>query len=165
MKNRPGRDGYSRLFDHVAVTVSNLARSLKFYCEQLGLREVERHLLKGDGIERLVGKKGVVLQVVRLAARDDDRVLIDLQQYVSPKGKLSKAQLGDTAHLHFGLRIDDLDSAYKELRSKGASFVSEPVTFDLEWGSVKVVFLRDPDGAIVELTELLVSKAGASHKS
>jgi glyoxylase I family protein len=158
MKQAPGGEGISRLFDHMAVTVSDIDRSLVFYRDLLGLREMERHLLKGENIEILMGKKGVVLQVVRLAGQEDDNVLIDLQQYVSPKGKVSGAKLGDTAHTHFGLRVKDLDSAYKRLSAKGVKFVSKPVVFKLDFGTVKVVFVQDPDGAIVELTETVLDK-------
>jgi glyoxylase I family protein len=147
----------SRLFDHVAVTVSDLDRSLAFYRDKLGLREVERHLLKGEGIEKMTGKKGVVMEVVRLSAEEDDTVLIDLQRYVSPKGNKSTAQLGDVAQTHFALRVRDLDSAYRRLRPS-VDFLSEPVVFNLDFGTVKVVFLRDPDGAVIELSELSEAK-------
>ena len=148
-----GAQKFSRLFDHVAVTVSDLNRSLVFYRDLLGLKEIERHLLKGPEIEKMTGKKGVVMEVVRLSAQEDDTVLIDLQRYVSPKGKKSTAQLGDVAQTHFALRVHDLDSAYRRLRSS-VVFLSEPVVFELDFGTVKVVFLRDPDGAIIELSEL-----------
>jgi catechol 2,3-dioxygenase-like lactoylglutathione lyase family enzyme len=148
-----GYEKYSRLFDHVSVTVSDMERSLAFYRDELGLREVERHLLKGQEIDKMTGKRSVVMEVVRLSAQEEDRVLIDLQRYVSPKGKTSTAQLGDVAHTHFALRVKNLDSAYQRLRSS-IDFLSEPVVFKLDFGTVKVVFLKDPDGAIIELSEL-----------
>src|SRR5438105_7836273 len=101
MPDRGREQQLSRLFDHVAVTVSDLDLSLAFYRDKLGLKEVERHLLRGEGIEKMTGKKGVVMEVVRLSAQEDDRVLIDLQRYASPKGEKSKAQLGDVAQTHF----------------------------------------------------------------
>ena len=53
--------------DHVAVTVSDLDRSLHFYVDLLGFKEIERHLLEGETISKMAGKKDVTLQVVRLA--------------------------------------------------------------------------------------------------
>ena len=58
------------VLDHIAVTVSNMDRSLAFYRDLLGLKEVERHLLEGETISKMMGKPGIVLQVVRLAAPD-----------------------------------------------------------------------------------------------
>jgi len=144
--------------DHIAVTVSSLERSLPFYTEVLGLKEVERHLLEGDTISTMAGKPGVVMQVVRLASPDTPEVLVDLQQYVQPKGGVSNAALGMANHSHFCFGVKDMETAHQQLRAKGVEFVSAPVTFDLgeDWnyGALKVVFLKDPDGFILELVEM-----------
>src|ERR1700676_4612233 len=89
------------VLDHIAVTVSDLDRSLRFYRDLLGMREVERHRLEGDTISTMAGKPGVVMQVVRLVAPETPGIQLDLQQYLTPKGKVSDAKLGDSAHAHF----------------------------------------------------------------
>ena len=43
------------VLDHISVTVSDLERSLAFYRDLLGLREVERHRLDGDTISKMAG--------------------------------------------------------------------------------------------------------------
>jgi len=146
------------VLDHISVTVSDLDRSLAFYRDLLGLREVERHRLEGETISKMAGKPGVVMQVVRLAAPDTPQVLIDLQQYLSPVGKVSDAQLGDAAHAHFCFGVPDVAAAYRDLRAKGVRFVSEPVDFDLGWGVVHVVFFKDPDGFVLELMQIPIEK-------
>jgi catechol 2,3-dioxygenase-like lactoylglutathione lyase family enzyme len=142
-----------KVLDHIAVTVSDMQRSLAFYRDTLGLREVERHRLEGETISKMAGKPGVVMDVVRLAAPDTPGILLDLQQYVSPQGRVSDAQLGDVAHAHFCFGLPDVWAAYRQLSAQGVKFVSEPVSFDLEWGIVHVVFLKDPDGFIIELVQ------------
>lgn len=146
------------ILDHVAVTVSDMERSLAFYCDLLGLKEVERHHLEGETISKMAGKPDVIMEVVRLEAPETPGVLLDLQQYVTPEGRVSKAQLGDVAHSHFCFGVPDVWEAYKDLTSKGVEFVSEPVSFDLEWGIVYVVFFKDPDGFILELMQVPVEK-------
>ena len=150
--------GIVKSLDHVAVTVSDLEQSLIFYKEVLGLKEVERHLLDGKTISTMAGKPGVVMQVVRLTSPDTPDILIDSQQYIEPKGIVSNAVLGMANHSHFCFGVDDLKETYEELLKKGVEFISQPVSFDLgkEWdyGVVKVVFLKDPDGFILELMEL-----------
>jgi len=150
------------VLDHVAVTVSDLDRSLVFYRDLLGLKEVERHRLEGAGISKMAGKPNVILQVVRLAAPQTPSILIDLQQYLQPKGRKSTAKLGDVAHSHIALGVPDVEAAHKEFAAKGVKFVSDPVRFDLESGTVHVVFMEDPDGYIIELVQSQTeSKTGA----
>jgi catechol 2,3-dioxygenase-like lactoylglutathione lyase family enzyme len=128
-------------------------RSLRFYRDLLGMHEVERHRLEGETISTMAGKPGVVLQVVRLVASETPNIQLDLQEYLSPKGRISAASLGDAAHAHFCFGVRDLPAAYRDLKAKGVEFVSEPVSFDLEWGIVRVVFMKDPDGFIIELVQ------------
>ena len=146
--------------DHIAVTVSSLERSLPFYTGVLGLKEVERHLLEGETISTMAGKPGVIMQVVRLASPDTPDILVDLQEYVQPKGSVSNAKLGMANHSHFCFGVSNLQSTYRELKEKGVEFVSAPVTFDLgadwDYGAIQVVFLKDPDGFILELVEMPV---------
>lgn len=137
--------------DHISVTVSDMDRSLAFYRDLLGLQEVERHRLEGETISTMAGKPNVVMQVVRLAAPDTPNILLDLQQYLSPEGKVSNAKLGDVGHAHFCFGVRNLDEAYTELSGKGVEFISKPVQFDLGWAVLDVVFLKDPDGFVLEL--------------
>ena len=44
--------GAVTILDHISVTVSDMERSLEFYCGLLGMEEVERHRLEGDTISR-----------------------------------------------------------------------------------------------------------------
>jgi catechol 2,3-dioxygenase-like lactoylglutathione lyase family enzyme len=137
--------------DHVSVTVSDLERSVAFYRDVLGLDEVERHRLEGETISTMAGKQGVVLEVVRLAAPRTPGVLLDLQQYLAPPGSVSNAELGDVGHSHICFGVGDMEMACRELRQCGADFVSNPVEFDLDSGVLRVVFLNDPDGNVLEL--------------
>lgn len=139
--------------DHVSVTVSDLERSLAFYRDTLGLKEVERHRLEGETISTMVAKAHVVMQVVRLVAPETPGIMIDLQQYVEPGGSISTAQLGDVAHSHFCFGVKDMGNACRELRERGVELVSDPVVFHLSSGELKVVFLKDPDGFVLELVE------------
>ena len=101
----------------------------------------------------MAGKEGVVLHVVRLAAAETPTILLDLQQYLAPPGSTSDAQLGDVGHSHVCFGIEGIDEACAELRARGTELVSEPVSFELESGVLKVVFLKDPDGNVLELVE------------
>ena len=47
------------------------------------------------------------------------------------------------------MRVPDCQGAYETLRARGATFLTPPVTYERE---VRV-FLRDPDGHLIELSE------------
>ena len=148
------------VLDHISVTVSDLDRSLAFYRDLLGLEEVERHRLEGEGISTMAGKPSVIMQVVRLRAPGTPGVLIDLQQYIVPKGEVSDAKLGDVGHSHICVGVPDVWAAYRELTEQGVEFISEPVRFDLDFGVVYVVFFKDPDGYILELMQYPIGGTG-----
>ena len=113
--------------------------------EVLGLKEVERHRLEGETISKMAGKPGVVMQVVRLEAPETPGIQIDLQQYITPQGKVSNGKLGDVGHSHICYGVPDVWATYRDLKARGVEFVSEPVRFDLEWGIVHVVFFQRPE--------------------
>jgi catechol 2,3-dioxygenase-like lactoylglutathione lyase family enzyme len=142
-----------KTLDHVSLTVSDLERSLGFYRDLLGMEEVENHRLEGEGISAMAGKPGVVLEVVRLAWPQTTDILLDLQRYVAPPGGVSDAQLGDVGHSHICFGVDDILGACRELRANGVELVSDPVEFQLSSGVLRVVFLKDPDGNVLELVQ------------
>ncbi len=51
------------------------------------------------------------------------------------------------------LRVPDCQSAYETLKSRGASFLTPPVK--QEWGGEIRCFFQDPDGHLIEVSELL----------
>lgn len=55
----------------------------------------------------------------------------------------------DTVHHSMTLRVPDCRAAYRELRERGAAFLTEPV--ESEW-EVRA-FFRDPDGHLFEISE------------
>lgn len=145
---------YAIRLDHIAITVSDMERSLRFYRDRLGLVQQSSHDLDGPIISRMAGKDKVQMKVVRLVCPQTPKVQIDLQQYLEPIGKQSESDLGDVANSHICIEVSDISKAYADLKAKGVKFVSPPVEFDLKAeGKIGCVFFKDPDGYILELTE------------
>ncbi len=114
-------------FDHVVLNVSDVERSLEFYCETLGL-EPERVDEWRAG------------QVPFPSARVTDRTVIDLQSM--PRGEANVD--------HICLVVEPLD--WQEVIDSGIFTVLEgPVS---RWGArgrATSVYIADPDGNTVEL--------------
>ena len=51
---------------------------------------------------------------------------------------------------HIGIKVEDFESAYRDLKAKGANFVGEP--FEPTPG-IRLAFLKDPNGAVIELAK------------
>lgn len=78
--------GLVKNLDHVAVTVSDLDRSLDFYTNVLGFEEMERHRLEGQEISAMAGKPKVIMQVVRLAPPGPPTFCWTCSSISSPRG-------------------------------------------------------------------------------
>lgn len=62
---------------------------------------------------------------------------------------------GDTSMV--SLRVDDVDAYIEEITARGASCTPTTVL----GGRVKVSYLRDPEGHLIELQQWLVTQSGA----
>ena len=139
--------------DHIAIIVSDTQRSLGFYCGLLGLEQVEQHQLAAEDCDKAANAPVGRGQSTRLAAPSTPDILIDLLEYFEQPKDGAALRVPAIGATHFCLSVENLRAIYDDLRGKGVEFVSEPVTFPLEHGSVDVVFLYDPDGHSVELVE------------
>jgi lactoylglutathione lyase len=55
------------------------------------------------------------------------------------------------------LKVDDLDAVVAGLRARGAELLAEPET---QWERLRVAYLRDPEGNLVEFQQWLVAREG-----
>lgn len=139
---------------HYGVTVSDMAEVLPFYRDTLGLDVVSRgHVESGtedsEKFEQFVGVDGEVdVEVVFL---DAGGCQVELLDYHSPSGADAHgASNNDPGAAHFCLEVEDIDSLYEELRADGVEFIYQPVTLSK---GVRVAYMFDPDGNIVELSD------------
>ena len=138
---------------HTGYTVSDLDRSLGFYRDLLGMEVLATQEKDGGYLAAIVGYPDAHVRMAHLRMPGSDHV-VELFQYLAPAGgrpeRIEPRDVG-TAHLCF--LVDDLRSAYARLRDAGVeSFVSEPVAVDtgINTGGFGL-YLRDPDGIVVEL--------------
>jgi catechol 2,3-dioxygenase-like lactoylglutathione lyase family enzyme len=149
---------------HTAFTVSDMKRSLPFYRDLLGLKVVRDKVRRGKVFEQLTGFPGAALRVVVLEDGESGH-LLELIEYLHPKGKRHRLRLCDAGATHISYYVDDLDEAYERLKAKGVRFHSPPITIRRGGRTVgKALYLYDPDGNIVELFEPHVGGKGAKAK-
>jgi catechol 2,3-dioxygenase-like lactoylglutathione lyase family enzyme len=136
---------------HLGLCVSDLARSMRFYCDGLGFVPAERFELDSDTLAGLAES----LEVAAPASMTSQFIrsggmAIELLHYRTPpasgRPSSSRGALGLT---HLAFHVDDLATAVARAVEHGGS-VLESTRGSL---GVDLVFIADPDGTRVELMQ------------
>lgn len=145
--------GTSRVtgFWHAGITVSDLAASLVFYCDGLGLDVLSRSVSSADAA-RVWQLPGARAQVVYLRVPGSDATL-ELLQFEQVEQHPAAVRPWDVAHGHFCLHVDGLEAMHQRLTALGFRARSDEVVVveDGPLAGAKVVYMVDPDGYHVEL--------------
>lgn len=141
--------------DHFNIVVAEMARSVAFYCDVLGLQQTFEATLEGAWIERVTGLAGTRAHCVFLQLPGVD-VRLELLQYVTPQGAtVSENGVANTIGLrHFALETDDMDALIEKLEAANVRFVSPPVTVPFpvgNRGTKRLCYFHDPDGVLLEI--------------
>jgi catechol 2,3-dioxygenase-like lactoylglutathione lyase family enzyme len=140
-------------FSHLGICVSDLERSLRFYCDGLGFELVQAHTV-GPEFGRLMEVDDVVLQS-RFVRRDG--VSIELLHFDSPghSGEPVRRPMNQLGLTHLSLRVDDLDVVGAVIESLGGSVLSDTrTTMGSAEAVLDFVYCTDPDGVRIELMHL-----------
>ena len=136
-------------FSHVGICVSDLGRSMRFYCDGLGFSRAEAHAIGNDFAGTLEVPRDVVLtsQFIRR-----EGLSIELLHYESPgthgRPSESRNQLGLT---HLSFLVDDIGAAERRLVEAGGRVIESTRTTG---EGIRLLFLADPDGTRVELMQM-----------
>jgi catechol 2,3-dioxygenase-like lactoylglutathione lyase family enzyme len=135
---------------HMGICVSNLERSLHFYRDVLGCKEVGRLALEGEAVATLNGMPDCKVNAVYLE-RDGWRLeLLEflLPDWVGPQTPRPMNQLGLT---HLSFRVPDLETACAQIEMAGGGLL-RATRLELP-GPTRVIMAFDPDGVRIELIE------------
>jgi glyoxylase I family protein len=140
---------------HVGLTVSDLERSIGFYCAILGCTVRERSQSSGVEVDTLTGVSDAHIVTADLQLRDG--AILELLQYLRPVGAPLAQQRNQPGHTHIGFLVDDVDAAYERLTDQGIVPTSRPVAIDepgSAWDGVRAIYACDPDGRTVECLQM-----------
>jgi len=120
----------------VALTASDFERSVKFYCEGLGIEPAA--IWNNDGGQALMLNMGAATLEVFDQRQAEVIDQLEAGQRVS-------------GQIRFALQVPDLNAAMERLLAHGAMLVHPPVT--TPWGDYNVR-LQDPDGMQITLFQV-----------
>ena len=120
--------------DYTMVIVSDMARSVEFYRDKLG---IPLKFQSPDWTEFLTGTTTLALH----------------------GGGLPRQGKGDSADkdagtCSIGFNVDDVDKTYEELKAKGINFVMPPTQREGE--GIKLAVCVDPDGLPVSFAQMIL---------
>lgn len=127
-----------RRIDHTTITVGDLERSVAFYTELLGFQ-----------IDHEMWFPETRLRIVFLRLGDTTLELFGVPETHGAMVNDINEVIG---YKHICLLVDSVDDEYSRLSAAGVQFRITPVTVQ---DSVRIAFLRDPDGMDIELIEYL----------
>ena len=140
-------------FSHLGICVSDLDRSLRFYCEGLGFEQVASHRV-GEEFGELMEVENVALES-RMLTRDG--VTIELLWFASPGhiGERQRRPMNQLGLTHLSVRVDDVDGVASTIEGLGGTVVRGTRTIiDMPGARLDFLYCTDPDGVRIELMDL-----------
>lgn len=147
----------SRLF-HIAINSTDLDRSLAFY-QRLGFTVLSDRKVNNDLVKTAFLVPTGDFRFAHLRLGDDEQAtVLDIVEWYDPptevvgNAPLSQHQQGLT---RFSVLTEDTQRVYDELVAEGVEFLTEPESVLTPEGGWKVCLIKDPDGVVVQVTQLL----------
>jgi catechol 2,3-dioxygenase-like lactoylglutathione lyase family enzyme len=141
-------------FSHVGICVSDLGRSLRFYCEALGFAVADSHDI-GDEFGRLMELEGVKLRSQFI--QHDSGMRLELLFFDSPAadGARARRRVNQFGLTHLSFRVQDVNAIAKSICELGGQVHDHTrTTFGSGEDALDFVYCSDPDGVRIELMKL-----------
>ena len=139
------------LWSHIGICVSDLERSMRFYCEAFGFVASDSYDVGNEyrGLMEMEPDKDVRLLSRFLQHEGPTR--IELLYFASPAsdGSRTRRRMNQFGLTHINFRVkDDLDAVLAKIRALGGQVHDHTRT---RVGTVDVVYCSDPDGVRIEV--------------
>ena len=139
-----------RRFDHVGITVADLAAATAFFVE-LGLEIEGSMLMEGEFVDTVIGIPDSRSEIVMLRPPGGGTGL-ELSSFVQPDHEPgSPASMANELGIrNVSFEVDDLQAAVDRLAAEGYGLVGGIGQYENIW---RMAYVRGPEGIIVSLAE------------
>lgn len=126
---------------HIGMITNKPRNLIDFYCVKLGFEELGTTMVSQDLMEHIFG----VRSPCTLTKMGRDKILLEV---IHPQRLELSQKSVDTAGMnHWSLGVKNRDSFVAELKEKDVTFV------EFQKDEKTIIFLKDPDGNLVEIYE------------
>ena len=144
------------VFAHVGITVSDLDKSVKFYEDVFGF--TCRNRTSFD--EKFLGAAPTLYRLENTVSNvafmvSPNGITLEMFQFIPQQSKTEVTPWDLPGYTHLALMVDDVPVFAEQMREKGVEFCMDVMDrFDGgHW-----VFVRDPDGNMIEVMEPMRKK-------
>ena len=138
-------------FNHSSFTVSDLDRSLDFYCDIIGMKRISYAERPADYSETVTGIKGCAMKIAYLTGWGHR---LELIEYMGSKKKSQTSWIDNIGAGHICFNVTDIELMAEEYRNMGVELLSAPIVVPAGTNKGGMIFyMKDPDGIIIELLQ------------
>lgn len=140
-----------RRFDHTGITVSDLDAATAFFVG-LGLEIEGTGTVQGAFVETVCGIPGAHCEIVML--RSPDGIRLELSRFLTPEHVPGSpaAMANEVGLRNVSFEVDDLSATVDTVAASGYGLVGGIGEYE---GSVRMAYVRGPEGIVVSLFEQL----------
>ncbi len=138
---------------HISLTARNADALAGFYKRVFGCEDRRPpKVLSGETVSRGNGLADCEIYSVWLNLPNLDAPFLEILEYKSlierPEQAVNERGIG-----HISFEVDDILQAFENVLSEGGSALGEIVNFGSARDPFLIVYMRDPDGNVVELEQ------------
>jgi len=138
--------------DHINIVVSDLKAAEEFFLN-LGFTVVEREMLEGEWLDRLVNLTHAKVEYLSLAI-PHTQTKLELLKYCKPEGNVDThiSMANQIGFRHIALEVKDIENVVLNLKKKGITSFSDLQIYD---NREKLCYFLGVEGIILELVEFI----------
>ena len=137
-------------YRHTGIIVKDMAKSLHFYRDILGLLVIQDYYDDSPYINKITGLTNANVHMIKLKA--EDGTVTELLEYLNHPTELIQQEIINVGVCHICYRVKNANDAYRRLLSKNIPLISKPELSSEKIG--RAFFALDPNGIRIELVEI-----------
>lgn len=140
-------------FKHISLVARNAVQLAEFYKTVFGCKDIRPlQQLSGEAVSRGNGLPGSDILSVWLSLPGVEHPFFEIHEY---KNTVERAlpQVNEPGYGHMSFKVEDIHATSAAILSAGGTELGEITNFGTETDPVLLIYIRDPEGNILELEQ------------